>query len=297
MNRLTWLLAGVVTLTIIAFVTVTRINQYQSDGQLHVDALQNPVEVIRDEKGMAYIRAENLLDAIKAQGFITAQDRLFQMQLTKVLVQGRLAEVFGEAARDSDLLQRTLGFYRAAHKHAALLDDPTRQIFESYAEGVNQYIEQMQHEHPLELRLAGLELEPWQIIDSLAIIYYMGWGSAANIQAEIISQKLIEKLGYEAFMTLSPVNINPEDKLPIKLTAIHQQVASQLTENGMVTFAQDPLLDRFTSSSYPLAMGSNNWVMAAEHASGGKPIVVNDPHLSTRILPTTLILLGCLPPM
>ena len=90
---------------------------------------------------------------------------------------------------------RTLGFAVQAKRHAALLSDDARTLFENYRDGVNAYIEHGSNTHHLEFTLAGLTIEPWTIEDSLTILYYMGWGSAANLKTEVVAQMLVETLG------------------------------------------------------------------------------------------------------
>ena len=90
------------------------LNNYTKDGNLTLPGLKAPVTVHRDEKGMAYIYAGNMEDLLLAQGFVTAQDRLFQMELTRLFASGRIGELAGEKARGLDVRMRTLGFYRNA---------------------------------------------------------------------------------------------------------------------------------------------------------------------------------------
>jgi penicillin amidase len=117
------------------------LNKYTQDGNLPLPGLKEPVTVQRDEKGMAYIYARNLEDLFLAQGFIAAQDRLFQMELTRLFAAGRIAELAGEKAQGLDMRMRTLGFYRNAKKHAGLLSDETRTFMQKYVDGVNAFIE------------------------------------------------------------------------------------------------------------------------------------------------------------
>ncbi len=107
---------------------------------------------------------------------------------------------------------RTLGFHRNAKKHAALLNKETRKFLQKYVDGVNAFIETRPENIHLEFKLAGMKPSPWDIMDSLAIVYYMGWGSAANIKSEIVAQMLIEKLGPDKAAEIFPININPDDE-------------------------------------------------------------------------------------
>ncbi len=102
------------------------LNSFESEGTLTLPGLKAPVTVHRDEKGMAYLYAQDIHDAVMAQGFVTAQDRLFQMELTRLFAAGRICEMAGEEARPLAIRMKTIGFLRNARKHAALLDPVTR---------------------------------------------------------------------------------------------------------------------------------------------------------------------------
>jgi penicillin amidase len=106
------------------------LNRYQSEGTIILNGLSRPVTVLRDEKGMAYIYAQSFHDAIMAQGFVTAQDRLFQMQLTRLLAEGRISELVGETGKPLDARMRTIGIHRNAKKHADILDDNSRLLIQ-----------------------------------------------------------------------------------------------------------------------------------------------------------------------
>ena len=163
------------------------LNSYQKEGNLRLIGLAEPVTVMRDEKGMAYIYAGNLEDALMTQGFVAAQDRLFNMELTRMFAAGRISELVGEKAMALDTRMRTIGFYRHAHKKAQLLDPESRRFFQKYIDGVNAFIKARPESHHLEFKLAGIKPTPWSIADSLAIVYYMSWDTSANLNTEIIA--------------------------------------------------------------------------------------------------------------
>ena len=188
------------------------LNRYRKSGNLTLPGLTSPVTVVRDEKGMAYIYAANTEDLLMAQGFVTAQDRLFQMELTKLFASGRMSELLGEKARNLDIRMRTLGFHRNARKHVKLLNAKAHAYLQKYVDGVNAFIETRPQNIHLEFRLAGIQPSTWSSADSLAILYYMGWGSAGNIHSEIIAQMLVEKLGPARAAEIFPLNINPDDE-------------------------------------------------------------------------------------
>jgi len=281
MRTRTWVIGGVLLLAAIGVFAASRsMNRYQEEGSLAIKGLEAPVTVIRDEKGMASVHAQSLGDALLAWGFVTAQDRLFQMELTKLFACGRLSELAGEAARALDVRMRTLGFRRNAARHAGMLDDETQHAFQQYARGVNAYITDCRDTHPLEFSLAGIRPEPWTVADCLAIFYYMSWDTAANLQTEIVAQMLVDTLGAQRAREIFPLNINPDDP------------ADSVTQGkACIQAAGEPL--RVTSDGrlmallrdHRLEIGSNNWAVGPDRGSRGRPMVADDPHLDARILP------------
>ena len=255
------------------------LNSFQTEGTLVLPGLTAPVTVHRDEKGMAYIYAQDMHDAIMAQGFVTAQDRLFQMELTRLFATGRICELAGEEARPLAIRMKTIGFLRNAKKHAALLEPETKAFFQSYIDGVNAFVQLRPKEHHLEFKLAGIKPTPWNIEDSLAVFYLMSWNSAANLDTEIIAQMLVEKLGPDKAKEIFPLNLNPDETTGQEVrtaapTGISIGLEIEKDENLLAY-----LKDRF------LGLGSNNWSVGSRLSAGGKPIVANDPHLDARMLP------------
>jgi penicillin amidase len=283
MKRLTlWILVAVAA-SILTASGCARLNSFQRDGDIRLQGLKAPVEVVRDEKGMAYIYAANEHDLLRAQGFVTAQDRLFQMELIRLLASGRISELAGPAGREADIRMRTIGFLRQGRKHAAILNDETARFLQAYLDGVNAFITRTQ-DWPLEFKLAGIRPTPWAIEDSLAIAYYMGWGSAANLKDEIIAQMLVEKLGPERAKELFPLNVNPDE--------VHECPTPDRIRQGSLPakhhldLASDPTLMAFPADQTAgWRVGSNNWATGASLSPSGRPIVANDPHLDARMLP------------
>jgi len=252
-------------------------NRYQIDGTLVLNGIDAPVKVVRDEKGMAYIHAETLDDAMRALGYVTAQDRLFQMTLTRLFAEGRICELAGEKARALDVRHRTLGLHRQAIAHARILEPETRLLIQHYVDGINAYIQTGEDSFPLEFKLAGLSPERWTIADSLAILYFMSWDTSANLKTEIVAQMLLEKLGEQRAREIFPLIINPDDEVFRADAAFGASVASADIQ------ADKMLLGFLEDGSH--AMGSNNWVAGPAMSPGGKPVVCDDPHMETRILP------------
>jgi penicillin amidase len=261
------------------FAACASLNSYQTSGETRISGLKQPVKVVRDEKGMAYIYARDMDDAVLAQGFVTAQDRLFQMELLRLVSSGRVCELAGDKAKPVDIQMRTLGFHRYAEKHAPKLSEDMRRWLQRYIDGVNAYIRSGAKTFPLEFKLSGIQPAPWTIADSLAVTYYMSWGSSANVQTEIIAQMLVDKLGMEKAQEIFPLNVNPDEK------------GGKRADNGNRTVAFEKIGLAWASDgmSWPggmgLRIGSNNWAVGPKSSTGGKPVVANDPHLDARTLP------------
>lgn len=293
------LLLGLLALLLLAiaaaWLLVPRMNLYRTGGTLHLEGIAAPVEIVRDELGQAYVHAQNADDLWFGQGYATAQDRLFQMHLTRLFAEGRLGELAGDRVRDLDLRLRTYGFHRLARRQAALLDEPSRRHFQRYADGVNAVIASGK-DRPLEFRLAGLDPEPWTIEDSLAITFYMSWNSSANLRHEILAASLDRQLGGSAEL-LRPLNWNPDlEADPIGRPAAGvlagpARKPAALGEETTATLAAllaPPPGSGFAGGWDPggaTALGSNGWAVGKSRSPSGLPIVANDPHLDARMLP------------
>jgi penicillin G amidase len=280
MRWLKWIAAVMVVLILLVVLSFPRLNDFQREGRLVLSGLKGEVKVVRDEKGMAYIHAADENDLIRAQGFVTAQDRLFPMQLTRLFATGRIAELAGEKGKKSDILMRTIGFARQARKHEKILDERTRRIFQNYVDGVNAFIAAGK-DLPLEFHLAGIKPEPWTIADSLAILYYMAWNSAANLKTEVIAQMLAEKLGETKARELMPININPDDPL----LAAKPRIGNGAVRARLNLAGDARMMDLLRETEGSLRIGSNNWVTSGTLSASGRPVLANDPHLDARILP------------
>ncbi|MEM9758553.1 MAG: penicillin acylase family protein [Pseudomonadota bacterium] len=267
---------------------VTRINDYRTEGRLELPVLSAPVTVTRDTRGVAHIAAENRRDMLRAQGFITAQDRIFQMEFFKLLAQGRLAELLGEAGVASDIQMRVLGLVHHARRMAAQFSPEVKQFFGDYLDGLNAYIATQQDEFPLELSLLGHTPEPWTLEDSALILQYVSLQHSVNMKAEAVALALVDAVGMTKASSLMPINVNP-DRVPEALPArVPEQLASEMIRDGpepgvkpVAQVAPPALYEELA----PLHLGSNNWVVGPQRSVSGAATVVNDPHLDARLLP------------
>lgn len=166
--------------------------------------VKKPVEIYRDDYGVPHIYAQSEEDLFYAQGYVMAQDRLWQMDLTRRAVSGRLAEIFGPDYVGADHFLRTIGFKRVAQEAEAALSPEIRRALEAYARGINDYIAENRRRLPLEFTILGYEPDPWTVADSLAIGKYMAWDLGGNMQTELFLAALVEKLGLEKARTIFP---------------------------------------------------------------------------------------------
>src|SRR5690349_21351749 len=144
----------------------------ETRGTIHVAGMQQGATVIRDQWGVPHITASSLHDLAFAQGYVTAQDRLFQMEFNRRVAAGRLAELFGagpdNSLIDADSFLRTLGLEQSARSELTFLDARTREELQGYADGVNAFVSTHKSSLPLELTILGITPEPWTPTDSLA---------------------------------------------------------------------------------------------------------------------------------
>ncbi len=251
------------------------------DGELALPGLTAKVRVLRDEHGIPYIFAANTPDLIRAQGFVTAQNRLFQLEGVRAIGTGRLAESVGEGGLASDRQMRLLGLRRNAERHAGLLSPEARDFLTWYAEGLNAYITGHADDHPVELKLAGFTPRPWTLEDMVTVLHVGNWSQAANFKAELTMQKLIDKFGADkAGAELAPVNVNPDRKQ-------QPMIVGRAGGAARLGLRDEPLLADLGAGGpiAPLAVGSNNWAIGKSRSASGAAVLVNDPHLDARMLP------------
>lgn len=237
------------------------------DGELTVPGLREPVDVARDTWGVPHISAANLDDLFLAQGFVTASERLFQIDLTLRAANGRLASMFSELTLPLDRFVRTVGWNRAGRRVAASYDALSTRMVEAFAVGVEAWVERMPA-RPVEYEV--LELDPWlpagdgRLGAWAACSVLMAYGLSGNWDTELLRAEIAAKLGWEAMRTLFP------DLPAVDPAAIPGM--SDPRRLGLELLRQAP--------SRPGGQGSNNWVVAGSRTTTGKPLLANDPHLS-----------------
>ena len=169
----------------------------QVSGTLSLAGLAGPVEIIRDRWGVPHIYAGNEPDAFFAQGFVHAQDRLWQMEVNRRLARGRLSEMLGELPLGTDRASRTFGFERLGRLDWASLPEDDRQIIRAYTNGVNAFLDSPMGKaaQPIEFTLLRHTPEPWQVEDTMAFSRVMIWQLSHAWYSEIVRGQLIAALG------------------------------------------------------------------------------------------------------
>src|SRR6516165_860179 len=163
-------------------------------GGAQVTGLKAPVNILRDRYAIPHIRAQSFEDAAFGLGYAHAQDRLWQMEMARRFVQGRLSEMFGASALAADASMRAMGLYEAAQDAVPHLSEDARRVLEAYAAGVNAYL----HEGrplPIEFALAGVKPEPWMPADSVAVLKGMAFQLSGNMYGEVARAQLVPVLG------------------------------------------------------------------------------------------------------
>jgi penicillin amidase len=239
-------------------------------GTENVPGLHHTVRVQRDRWGVAHIYARDQHDLFFAQGFVTAQDRLFQMELWKRAGQGRLAAILGPSAIQRDINARRLR-YRGdmAEEYRSYAAD-TQEILAAFTAGINAYIADIQHPGhpglPVEFRLAGFKPERWKPEDCLNRL--AAYAMMANASAELLHAQLVTLLGPSEASEL--FRFDPHTKLDPAPGADFSGLSPALLETIVGSDKRIP---------FPAALQeSNNWTVAGALTASGKPLLANDPH-------------------
>ncbi len=261
----------------------------QVDGAVAFPGLKAEVRVERDEWGVPTITAASMDDLLMAQGYVTAQDRLWQIDLTRKLAAGELAEIFGRAALDSDVENRTYGFRQAAEASLKVMDAETKGYLEAYARGVNRYIEDYRGRLPMEFRVLDYAPRPWAAVDALLVHAYMYDVLSTTWRWELGRARVEAKVGPERAQELYPVD-SPLDHIIVGAEANPAKEA----QPGKRATAQPPthvpppppLPAEFFAEwrrDVEAVLGSNNWVVSGSRTYSGKPMLANDTHLPLRV--------------
>ncbi len=290
----------------------------QVDGSLTLPGLKQPVLVDRDGWGVPWIQASTVEDLETAQGYVVAQDRLWQMDLLRRAAGGELSEIFGAIALPVDRENRTLGLRVAAEAAAARMDPATRKILEAYAAGVNLYMRERAGRLPIEFTVLRYKPRPWTPADTFLISAYMWKTLTTTWKAKLNRGRITAMVGperaRELFAEDSPLDHfivgdpagkgdrrgrlgrPPSDTSTTETAGLvggprltvasgedrgRKMPAGTPAVPGSWDVARD-FLSMFESQTREI-IGSNNFVVSGEHTASGKPILANDTHLAFSI--------------
>lgn len=256
-----------------------------------IKGLTAPISIQKDQWGVPHIRAKTDLDAFYALGFVHAQDRLWQMELSRRIGAGRLSEILGAAALDQDKFLRTWGFYRAAENSYASLEPRSKTVLEAYAAGVNAVI--AQGNLPLEFGLLGAKPEPWKPADSLVWSKMLAFNLSSNWSSELENAQIASKLGMAGFNAVKPEYSKPypsilrldDYKGKLNMAGLEPPRSKPAVISAALSTAMQSVeataktLREHYGVGYENGLGSNNWVVSGSRTESGKPLLANDPHL------------------
>ncbi|MGZ5416172.1 MAG: penicillin acylase family protein [Nocardioides sp.] len=302
-------LAVVLGLTIVAAlvagVVMVRKPFPQTDGEIKVPGLGAEVRVLRDENGIPQVYADTSDDLFYAQGYVQAQDRFYEMDVRRHITAGRLSELLGEDALDTDKFIRTMGWRRVAEEELSLLSPETTAYLEAFSAGVNAYIDshspsEMSLEYSV-LALNGLDytVEEWTPADSVAWLKAMAWDLRGNMEDEIDRAIASGRLGEDDIAELYPAYPYDRHRPIVNQGALVDGVYESGAEQGgsrkpARPAYDDAVLDALEDLDAGLdampellgkgeGIGSNAWVVDGEHSTTGQPILANDPHLGISV--------------
>jgi penicillin amidase len=275
-------------LLLLCLFSATALGQQQS---IQIKGIKDKITIYRDERGIPYIEAKNDEDLYFAQGYATATDRLWQMDLFRRTVRGELAEVLtagpGNFALDQDKLHRTYGFTQAVEAELAAASPRTRTVLEAYARGVNAYAASLDPKSmPPEFQILQYSFRPWTPTDSLAVIKIFCEALSDTWRLDIMRQALsvlpAEKRA-ELLPEISPIDVLVVGKdtqskgtsARLKPEPASREFLERLAYNQAIASAA---LNRIGFDTDALA-ASNNWVVSGNRTVTGKPLLSNDPHL------------------
>jgi len=237
-------------------------------GTIEIPELRGKVRVRRDRWGVPHVDADEREDLFFAQGYCHGQDRLFQMDFYRRVVEGRVAEIAGEDGLAVDKLMRTLGIRATAEREVEEMEPGLRAKLERFCAGANAAARDARA-RPFEMQVLRLEFAPWRPVDILSLGKLLAFGLSTNWERELLRSDLVRELGPELAARLDPVYPagNPVvDQLPF-------------SGEGMPLVEQIDRVRR-TLGLATEASGSNNWAVSGERSASGTPLIAGDPHLS-----------------
>lgn len=241
-------------------------------GTVAAAGLRETVTIRRDEYGVPHITAANEYDLYFTQGYVHAQDRLWQMDLTRRAGEGRLSEILGPSTVTFDRMLKTVGFERIAKRLERQLHPKSAEILRAYADGVNAFIRSHKGHFPVEFDMLNYEPEEWTPVHSLMISRLMAWELNISWHVDVVLGELVARLGEEKAQQVFPTW--PENG-PVIVTA-KNELGRRAPLNEFVAL-HDQFKQFFGTGGTHI--GSNAWAVAPSRSASGRAMLANDPHL------------------
>lgn len=252
-------------------------------GTIKIEGLKDKVTVHYDEHLVPHLFAQNNMDLYKAQGYITAKHRLWQMEFQTHASAGRLSEILGEKALDYDRMQRRKGMGFGAENALKKMQKEDPEIIdfiEAYSEGVNSYIASLNpKDYPVEYKLLGYKPEPWSIDKTSYLLMYM-IDMLCGRESDLEYTNALRLLGKDRFDLLYPDFFDVNDPIIPKETD-WSYIDTAITEIPLSELPQDSIAETM-DKPHP-NNGSNNWAVSGNKSYSGNPILANDPHLGLNL--------------
>jgi penicillin amidase len=274
-------IAALGILFVTAFQVFFRLPHPSYSGTLTLDGLKEPVEVRTDDHGIPHLLARNMEDLFFAQGFITARERMFQMDLTRLAGRGELSTLFGESQLKTDKYFKTLGFYRASEAEYGNLSPRAKSIVDAYTRGVNAYINTARFPSFEYVLLRG-KPQPWKPADSLVGALLMSYRLNAPRSIKPILNDISKHAGPKMLEQLLPYI--PQDAPTV--SSAREDKGQGLSSMTAELTRSEPLVDTFREPDFPLLMRirASNWmVFSGSKTTTGKPIFSGSPDLEPAI--------------
>ncbi len=270
------------------FYSAVRVSLPQLDDTVRLAELSAPATVVRDGHGVPHITAATMEDLVFAQGYVTAQDRLWQMDMTRRYIAGELAEVLGPDYLKNDRVQRTLGMRQLAQRAAAAMPGDDRRLLEAYARGVNAYIDTHRDALPIEFRILSYSPRAWSPEDTFLIACMFNEMLNLFFMDDMLSRERVlarvpAELGADLFPNSSwrdhPPGQDIESSGTTEGAASTDVRGSAVKRQGRSYRSLIPEIEPWMAG----VPGSNNWVVSGAHTVSGKPLLSNDMHLQHHI--------------
>jgi penicillin amidase len=253
----------------------------QVSGSLTLSGLTAPVRIVRDRWGVPHLYAANQADLFFAQGFVQAQDRLFQMDLWRRSVQGRLSEVLGANFIERDAMTRRMQYHGDIAAEWVSYGPEARAIADAFVRGINAWVDVAAPHPPEEFALAGWKPEHWRADDLLSRTD--AFAASANARDEVLRARLVAVLGARQADALTQAVFASHIDVPRELDVktIGYVIGEALREVGTPPFFSGlaaPVTTARFKAEEPQLTGSNAWAVGGERSATGAPLLAADPH-------------------